>query len=132
MPRATAKPKLDVTTLSAEERAELLAELTATPADEVSMRELTPRERLVASLMRDRDHLDGCPAYRDERGGIRTEAYDELKPAIPSKGIPARPVAVLRCVECSGTRYFEDTNVKAVLLAELSSSGEEVDLDGSI
>jgi hypothetical protein len=133
MPPARTTPKAKAAKIAAglteEERAALLAELDVTPESKVR-RALSPRERVTASLMRERDHLDGCPVFEDlELGGARTEAYDEVKPAQPARGIPPRPVAILRCLECGGTRYIEDRTVADVLREELAGGDAEGDLD---
>lgn len=118
--------------LTTEERDELLRELTANPASATARAELPPRERLIGSLLKERNHLDGCPVITDELGGLRCEAYDETKPAIPSKGEPAHNVAVLRCLECGGTQYVHKKTVAEVLSEALQDEAEDGELDGSI
>lgn len=137
MPPARTTPKDKVAAivggLTEEERDALLAELTVTPEQKIS-RKLSPRERVTAALMRERDHLDGCPVFEDlELGGARTEAYDETRPAIPARGIPPRAVAILRCLECGGTRYIDDRTVADVIREELVGDHvEAAGLDGTI
>lgn len=93
-------------------------------------RELTAREKVLATLMRERDHLDGCPAIDDVRkASARTEAYGETRPPIPARGLGPRPVVVVRCVECGGSRYFDDTTrPDDLIVAELERrAGEDAD-----
>jgi hypothetical protein len=125
--------------LSEQERAELLAELADEQPGTVPVRrDLTPRERLIAGILRERDHLDGCPVFgAADRAIARVEAYDETRPAGPARPVP-EPVAVFRCLECGGSRYLDGT-VRDVLLAELRAElraeGAEPadgDLDGTL
>lgn len=134
-PRTTSKAKDLIAGLTEEQRAELLAELEAKPATPAGRLELTPRERVTAALLRERDHFDGCPVHgSEERAIARVEAYDEVRPAIPSKGQPATPCAVVRCIECGGMRYLDNTTVVDELRRALAGDDEvaDGDLDGTI
>ena len=90
----------------------LLEELAADPTSAGSKpRTLTPRERVVASLLRERDHLDGCPVIDDETASAQVEAFEERSPApgpqLRNMGAgPGSPVVVVRCMSCAGSRYF--------------------------
>ena len=124
---AEAKASAIVGGLTEEQRDALLAELTANPtASAAAERKLSPREIVTASLIRDRDHLDGCPAHDDPKlGAIRAEAYTDTRPAVPAKGKPAEPVAVIRCLECAGTRYIVGQTVESVLAEALAAPSDE-------
>ena len=97
------------------QRAALLAELVADPTGaRTKARTLTPREAVVASLMRERDHLDGCPVPDDGKASAMVEAYEERAPApgpqLRSAGaVPGSAVVVVRCIRCAGSRYFVST-----------------------
>jgi len=94
------------------QRAALLTELADDPTGaRVRARTLTPREAVVASLMRERDHLDGCPVPDDGKASAMVEAYEERAPApgpqLRSAGaVPGSAVVVVRCIRCAGSRYF--------------------------
>lgn len=51
-----------------------------------------------APEMRERDHLEGCPAER-------VESFPNRKP--PMGGMPARDVIVTRCMDCGEQRVKE-------------------------
>lgn len=137
----TTKTKADP--LTADER-KLLEELQARAAaasddrpDSID-RELTTRERVLGEYMRDRDHLDGCPAIDDKRrAAARTEAYGATRPPIPAQGLGPRPVVIVRCVECGGSRYADGiTRPDELILAELArragASTDDTDLDTAL
>ena len=97
--------------ITAKESAALLAALTSPPVDEgAKRRPLTPYERVVASLLRDRDHLDGCP-IRDADGQLaQVEAYEDRSPApgqvLRNQGaVKGSPVVVVRCMTCAAQRH---------------------------
>ncbi len=98
--------------ITTKDRDVLLKELAADPTNKgVTTRSFTPRERVIASLMRPRDHLDGCPIVEDETASAQVEAYEEVTPApgrtLRNQGaLPGAVVVVARCITCSGTRYF--------------------------
>lgn len=103
--------------LTEEERAALLHDLEAErQSGEVTglERDLTPRERVIGALMRERDHMDGCPVHGATRGTLKVEAYDAFvdAPGPPLRSIGARKgdtVTVTRCQECGGVRYYAGT-----------------------
>src|SRR5688572_6320437 len=112
MPPRTAKTAAGALT---PDELKLLEELKArageTDQPDTIDRELTAREKVLARLLRERDHLDGCPAIDDVRkASARTEAYGDTRPPIPTRGIGPKPVVVVRCVECGGSRYFDDVS----------------------
>lgn len=123
------------------EKLALLEELKAGAArggqPDVIGRELTAREQVLAGLLRERDHLDGCPAIDDVRkAAARTEAYGETRPPDPAKGLGPRPVVIVRCVECGGSQYFDDvTRPDELILTELervAAVGDDGDLDSTL
>lgn len=59
------------------------------------------RQRRIAALMDDRDHLRNCP------DPLRVEAYASIRPAQPQNAVPARPVTIVRCQECGGSMVLE-------------------------
>lgn len=120
--------------LTEKERQDLLAELTVNPAAATLRHALTSREKVTASLLRERDHLDGCPVFEDPMGGARTEAYDDTRPANPAQGVGPQPVAIIRCLECSGTRYINGSTVLQTLRSALAGApdGDTDGLDGSL
>lgn len=87
---------------------ELKARVARHGAPDTIDRELSTRELVLAGALRDRDHFDGCPAIDDIRkGAARTEAYGDVRPPDPARGLGPRPLTVVRCVECGGARYFD-------------------------
>lgn len=68
------------------------------------------------------DHLEGCP---DEE---RLETFEQIRPARPAAGQPARIVTVTRCIECGEQKTrvggAVDVGVAAVPDEE-GSDGEE-------
>jgi hypothetical protein len=120
--------------LSDSERAELLAELraeqTATAAAELVERDLTPRERAIRELLRERDHLENCPLVEDERRAIgRVEAYNEVRPANLKVGrMVPEPVTVARCIECGGSRLLEG-RLEENLIRVLEPAADDGELD---
>lgn len=87
-------------------------------------RELTDEERVIASWLRDRDHLDGCPSITDvEVAGRAVEAYNELAvapaKALRNKGVkPGDTVIVVRCMKCGGIQHMPG-DVRSKLTADL-------------
>lgn len=139
-PRQTTptRPKVTLNDLDDDARKALLAELEAEQrrsdtvagiAPDAAERELTPREVAVRAILRERDHLDGCPVYGSTVG--RVEAYAATRPANPAAARPAQTMTVARCIECGGTRTLEG-DVATVLRATLEAAEEPTDLDGSI
>lgn len=143
MATTTRKPKVSIGDLSPEDKAALVAELRAEQAANAEPwapgaepRELTARERAVRLLLRERDHMDGCPLILDEsRTAGRVEAYSEVRPANPARAEPAKTVTVARCIECGGARYM-DGDVRTNIIASLEDhpgAGANTDtLDGSL
>ena len=90
----------------------LLEELAADPTTAgAKPRTLTPREKVVASLLRERDHLDGCPVIDDDKASAQVEASEDRSPA-PGPQLrklgagPGSPVVTVRCMSCGGDRHF--------------------------
>jgi len=104
----------NTTTTPPDLEAALLEELEAETITEVPVAtELTPRELEVAKLLRERDHLDGCPVIGNPgyRGSARVEAYAESiiapQPVTRSLGLGKGDVVVVaHCMECGAQRYF--------------------------
>lgn len=137
---ATDKPKVTLADLDDAARAELLAELAAEAAKrnrevagievDGAERELSAREVAIRALLRDRDHLDGCPVYGSTLG--RVEAYEQVKPANPARAEPASTMTIARCIECGGSRV-RPGSVPEVLTEVLGAAGASAaELDGSI
>ncbi len=136
--------------ITIKDRDVLLKALAADPTNKgATTRSFTPRERVIASLMRPRDHLDGCPVFDDETASAQVEAYEELTPSpgrsLRSQGaVPGSVVVVARCMTCSGTRYFlsavpahvgvgQGRHVSALITHTLTADGDATgDLDGSL
>lgn len=92
---------------------ELLAALEVETTTEVPVAELNARELEVTKLMRDRDHLDGCPVIDNPgyRGSARVEAYAETviapQPMLRALGLGKGDVVVAaHCMECGAQRFF--------------------------
>jgi len=134
--------------ITEDQRAQLLAEIVTDPTGARSKaRTLTPREAVVASLMRERDHLDGCPVPDDGKASAMVEAYEERAPApgpqLRSAGaVPGSAIVVVRCIRCAGSRYFvsgalahtpvgEGRHVSA-LIAETLTTSEPAGLDTTL
>jgi hypothetical protein len=133
--------------LTEEERAELLLELAERPADTGPPRDPTPRERLIADLLKDRDHLEGCPVLDGTSPAGLVEAYEQISPAPPpglrALGVgPGDVVVVARCLKCAGvhhyaspapagTRYGEGLHVRALLTQRLAPA-VAAELDGTL
>ncbi len=98
--------------LTKTEADKLLKELEADPTTAAKARPLSPRERVIGSLLRERDHLDGCPLADDPKAAAsRVEAYEERTPApgpqLRNAGaVPGSAIVVVRCMGCAGMRYF--------------------------
>jgi len=118
MATRTTKTTDELTTpagLAPAEAEALIAELEATPETTMEARELGPRERATAALLRERDHLDGCPSITDDldvAGAVPlVEAY-ELVATAPASSLrragvgPGDPVIVVRCLRCAGSRHL--------------------------
>lgn len=144
MPPVTRKRKTEPKThadliagMTQAEREALRLELTTTPTMEpLPDRELTPRERLIGSLLPIRNHLEGCPLEEASIAAkaVKTEAYDSVSPAPPSglrqKGaVPGSTVTTVRCLQCGGSRQYLGS-VRQVL-ADALSSVDEADDDES-
>lgn len=137
--------------LTKKEADALRADLLDRPAGAITPRSLTPRERLVASLLPDRAHLDGCPSIGSDRAGVEAEAYEQVatapEPSLARQGItPNSVVIVVRCIRCSGVRYYpspstwptvpvgEGRHVSAFLASQLDQAEALAasDLDGTL
>lgn len=135
--------------LSPAEAEALRDELTATPEVVNESRALSPREKATAALLRDRDHLDGCPSIDDDgREAVAlVEAY-ELVATAPSSALkrqgiqPGDPVVAVRCLRCAGARHLASPadrhlpagsgrHIAAVLLRQISA-GDEGELDTTL
>lgn len=112
--------------LTVDERAQLLRDLAAEEArgDHTGApRELTPRERVVGTFLRERDHMEGCPVHGATIAPYKTEAYDAevTAPGTPVRALGAQAgdiVTVARCHGCGGIRYLRGTvreNIARVL-----------------
>jgi hypothetical protein len=140
-PTKTIAPIIDPDTgLSREQALQALARLEAS-SSATDVRELSDEERVIASWLRERDHLDGCPSIDDERVASRAvEAYDETVIA-PGKvlrglGITAgQTVLIVRCLKCGGIRHLKGTVREKLTESLLSIAGESPalgDLDESL
>jgi hypothetical protein len=133
-------PTIPTSTLSASERKKLAGELDLEAAHAIRpplpLGKLTPRERLIRSLMLDRHHRDGCPiidADLDDPATTvgRVEAYDVTRPADPRVPRGPMPVTTVRCIECGGDRVLEGTlvqNLRAALATSDDAAGADVTL----
>lgn len=123
--------KTHLADLDPEGRAELLAELRAeqdaakTDAQVTLELRAAARTEAFAKRMDSRDHLRDCP-FADTATGGRFEAYAQTKPPQPEKAIPARPVTVVRCIECGGTCVLDEPfdTVSAQIEADLTITKE--------
>lgn len=75
--------------------------------------EITPEQIALAGVLRERDHLEGCPVPAAVDGPARVEAYAEAAiapgPELRSVGVaPGETVLVIRCHGCGGIRYVGD------------------------
>jgi len=135
--------------LTEQERAALLLELQRADASVgEAERDPTPRERLIADLLRERDHLEGCPIIEHSANpaGL-VEAYEQISPAPPlalrALGVnPGDVVVVARCLRCSGvhhyasvarpgTRFGDGQHVRALLTQRLTPQAV-AELDGTL
>lgn len=72
--------------------------------------EVTVEQRAGARELRERDHVDGCPAVAAPDGPARVEVYAERAaapgPSLRREGIERGDyVVVVRCQMCGGIRY---------------------------
>lgn len=78
---------------------------------------MTERDERISRLLGVRGHLDGCPG-EDDLAATRVEAYELGRPVVErvhdpewdeSRDVVVRqdPVAVVRCVDCGGTRTYD-------------------------
>jgi hypothetical protein len=97
------RKKITLEDLDDEARAELLAQLKGDGEVRQTVAEQLARERdaRLREQIDLRDHLRHCPMDG------RVEAYPHTRPAKPQQGLPARPVTVVRCIECGGTTVLE-------------------------
>jgi hypothetical protein len=124
MATTTTKPKpIDIDQLTPEERAALFARLQADAAGVSQADEQKARERIgrMRALMHDRDHLRDCPVGTDEDADAngRVEAFADTRPPRPNQGIPAKPVTVIRCLECGGVTVIEEPH--ATVMAAIAA-----------
>lgn len=125
--------------LSDEERLKLLGELADDrPLATIEARELTPRERVIASLLPERAHLEGCPVIDAPASAVAlvVEASDSISPAPGQalKRLGVRPgdyCTTVRCIQCGGSKHLAGT-VREVLLARLTLEPVLGELDGTI
>lgn len=95
------KTEIDIDSLSAEQKAQLLNELQAERQADAEV-EADARNEALKLLMADRDHLRDCPTGR-------TEMYSATAPAQPRKGIGPKEVTVIRCQECGGSTVLDQS-----------------------
>lgn len=97
--------------LSVEDRRVLLEqareEAKHNPTEVEGYEDLTVRERAIRRAMDARDHVRNCPVQTGTSLG-RIEGYDATKPPNPSRGEPARDVAIIRCMECGGQSTLDE------------------------
>ena len=140
MARTSTKPDLPGGITQAQ-RDELLAAIQAErpDVDTPTAAELTPRDLVVASLLKERDHLEGCP-------GARVEAYEERAiapgPATRNIATAGDVVVVVRCITCAGVRYRRSPLDRSVALganrhvdaviAQALKDVEPEELDGTL
>lgn len=118
------KPTVSLDDLAPADRERLLAEARTTveldpvarreAMDEIETEKAARRSKAIAALMSDRDHLRDCP-------GGRVEAFAATRPPQPAKGLPAKSVTTVRCIECGGATIIDqpyEATVAAIAEAE--------------
>lgn len=97
-------------------------------------RELTPRERVVGTFLRERDHMEGCPVHGATSAPYKTEAYDAevTAPGAPLRAIGAQigdTVTVARCHGCGGIRYLLGTTRHNIARALTDGAPPDPEID---
>ncbi len=140
--KAEANDARTVQEMAAAALAERQAAATRPPAADESSIET----QAVAAMMRERDHLEGCPVHRGQSGygSDRVEAYEQRvtapSPGLTQNGVsPGETIVVLHCQECGQLRYFPQFTTRDEFLdASLTQLAGEPepepadDLDGTL
>jgi hypothetical protein len=127
-PAGTIEPEAGAAPELTDEEREFLEQRNRRREAASAIAELTVRDKVAHSLMRERDHLEGCPEYTapGSKGGGRVEVYTQTvvspAPEVRALGLESGDtVTIVRCIECARMRYFAgysepDDLIEAALL----------------